>query len=191
MTEEQLASRLLLLFVVSFLHLSMFAQQLGSGDLVLLQSADIIGNNADDIEDLVNIEQIGNNNEVDVILLQQATGSSQVVINQYGDNNLAEIEQTGGNNSLRLLQNGYDNRYILSLEGTNNDVSALQNGDQNEIIQRLTNSNYTTSEFIQNGDGNLIEHTGDGLLSKNITVLQSGNNMEVIINQTSSAVLPR
>jgi hypothetical protein len=165
------------------------AQDVNQIDGDFLTRADIVGEGPINAANSVVIEQVGDFNAVEVLQRQRRTESNRARISQRGDQNFAKLVQTGGNNEVILLQNGVDNVYTLDLEGTSNDIAVIQNGDQNEINQNLLDSRDVNVEFVQNGDGNLIEHQADGLVSKDIKVSQSGNNMQVIINQTT-AVAP-
>ncbi len=166
-----------------------FAQDVDPTGVDFLTRADIVGDVPVDAANAVNIEQIGNYNEVEILQRRRLLENNQARLVQRGDDNYAQVVQTGGNNEVILLQNGSDNVYTLDLEGTGNDIAVIQNGDQNEINQSLLDSRDVNVEFVQNGDGNLIEHQADGLVSKDIKVSQSGSNMQVIINQTT-AVAP-
>jgi len=184
----------MLRFLISFYFLGwalvVNAQQANVSDPDLLAETDLLGEFIGIGENSVIIDQIGSNNEVEVIQRQRYQQNNQTRILQQGNDNLAEILQAGGNNQVILLQNGNENEFRLDLSGTNNDIAVIQRGDQNEIRQRLSNARDLNLEYVQRGDGNLIEHQADGLVSKNIKVLQSGNNMEVIINQSSIALPP-
>ncbi|MFK8058097.1 MAG: hypothetical protein AB8F78_18360 [Saprospiraceae bacterium] len=187
MQEKRYMTRWFLSFLFLGFVLVSNAQQASSIDIDLLSQGDILDYNPAAGEDLVTIDQLGNNNDVQVVQRQQSQLTNQTRIQQRGNHNLAEVLQSGGNNQVILLQKGSENTYRLDLSGTTNDIAIIQNGNQNEIRQSLSNARYNKIEFIQNGDGNLIEHQAEGLISKDIKVLQSGSNMELIINQSAVA----
>jgi hypothetical protein len=133
------------------------------------------------------IDQRGTQNQAESVQLGQFDQGSNTRIRQQGNRNYAQIVQAGGNNQVILVQKGEDNSFQLDLSGTSNEIAALQDGNGNVIQQRLSNSRNVRTEFIQQGDGNLIQHQADGLVSKDIKVLQSGSEMEVNIIQTTVA----
>ena len=162
------------------------AQQSRNMDVDFLTEADLLNDAAIGDENAVSIRQVGTNNDIEVVQRQLYQQGNQTRVLQRGDENYAQLIQAGGNNEVILLQYGSDNTYRLDLVGSNNDIAVIQNGDHNEINQSLIDSRNVNIEFIQNGDGNLIEHQADGLISKDIKVLQTGSNMQVIINQTTA-----
>lgn len=175
-----------LIFSFLFFGLTLVANAQLNGSIVdLLEESDLLGDEVILDGSLVSINQVGSNNQAEVVQQQRFIQDNQVRILQQGNDNTASVLQTGGNNRVVLQQNGDENLYSLDLEGSSNDIAVIQNGDRNVVNQRLLDSRRVSVEFIQNGDGNLIEHNGDGLLSKDIRVMQSGDNMQVIINQTS------
>ena len=161
------------------------AQATGQVDIDLLSRADQIDIDGGLTSTQVAINQLGNRNEAEVEQRQLAGGANRARVVQRGDENVTRLLQSGDDNRVILIQNGSQNTYELDLEGSANDIRGVQRGDGNVVTQRLTNSRNVRAEYIQIGDENLIEHQADGLFSKDIKVLQEGDNMEVIIDQTT------
>jgi len=166
------------------------AQQGIDIDSGFLTQSDILANELSSDENFISVDQIGNNNQVEIIQRRRLAENNLTRIKQQGSDNFAQVLQFGGNNQVILLQKGSENEFQLDLSGTSNDIAVVQNGNRNEIRQTLTNARTVSVDFVQNGDGNLIEHQADGLISKDFKVLQSGNNMRVRIDQSSVALPP-
>ncbi len=163
---------------------SLWAQQgLTESDL-LLTPGELIEEELIGKKNSVLIQQVGNENDLVIDQIREIDASNLTRVLQSGNYNLINIVQAGGNNQVAVIQSGNDNLYQLDLSGTNNGVGVIQNGDNNAIIQKLLNADDISVEFLQQGNGNEIEHVVEGLTSKDYKIYQVGDGMKVIVTQT-------
>ncbi len=106
------------------------------------------------------------------------------LVSQTGDRNQASVQQIGVDNVVVVEQEGTANGYSLEARGDANYIAVRQDGNRNQVVQRLNNSHDNLIEFAQIGDDNIIQHQADGLSAKELSVRQTGNGLEVTIDQT-------
>jgi transcriptional antiterminator Rof (Rho-off) len=153
----------------------------------------------------IDADQKGIRNDNRTTILQHGNGSSADLLQNGQDNQLqdARITQNGNRSNVNVTQNGSGN--IL------NDTTITQNGSDSTIVSHQGgNGNSNSSNIIQNGNvsGILINQGGDdntntsvieqyasnsnielnqGLSSVGLvndsTIIQTGNNHSVVVNQ--------
>lgn len=162
-----------------------FGQLLNEQDF-LLQPNELLEAEYSDNGNDASINQMGNQNELELVQIQEAAEGNLARVMQSGQYNYAIISQTGGGNQLALLQNGEHNCYILNLEGTGNQLFAIQDGQRNIINQTIINSDNIRSEMVQIGNDNEIITVLEGVQGQEFIIRQIGDGLKATITQTTS-----
>jgi hypothetical protein len=140
--------------------------------------------------------------DLTLILTKQLTGAEALndavnsadqvaIIDQFGDNNVAEIFQSGfgnfakidikGNrNNARIDQDGNNNRALLNIFANDNVISLLQEGNNNFIEGNFREDGFAPAEpFSQIGNNLNIQVTGSGGIP--MIIEQTGQGAGLII----------
>jgi len=174
----------LLICGVCLLTFDSFGQLLNQQSL-LLQPNDLLDAEYSQNGNDASINQMGNQNELEFVQIQEAAEGNLARVMQSGQYNYAIISQTGGGNQLALLQNGEHNCYILNVEGTGNQLIAIQDGQRNVINQSIINSDNIRSEMIQIGNDNEINTILEGIQGQEFIIRQIGDGLRATITQSS------
>ncbi len=169
----------LLLFAVS---LPLSAQLLNETDL-LLQPTEQLNQNTTRGGSDAYIQQIGSNNELQLMQQQEGIEGNLARVLQAGEWNLAIISQTQTGNKLALIQKGTNNYYELVNSGFENELVNIQNGQNNRIVQQLVNSNQITSELVQQGNNNEIIQILENVNAQSFSIRQVGDGLKVTITR--------
>ncbi len=174
---------ILFLIVTSF---SAFAQEevpetvLTPRETVELIKGQVIDFGYSVINDMLQIQQIGDNNQITAI--QQLNGNAQYILtaNQSGTGNIGYINQSGDGHESLLIQNGSINTANLWSVGSQTQNFVQQEGIGNQVNSYIENYNFQsrTATSIQLGDGNKINLQLPDNKAENslmgIAVLQTG-----------------
>lgn len=139
--------------------------------------------------------------DLTLILTKQLTGAEALndavnsadqvaIINQFGDNNVAEIFQSGFGNFARIdiegnrniagiEQRGDENQAFLGIIGNDNVISLLQEGNNNIFNRTFTESGFNAGPFVQTGNNLNIQVTGSGGIP--MIIEQTGQGAGIII----------
>lgn len=131
------------------------------------------------------INQMGNDNQLDLLQEQAAAEGNLARVLQSGEANIAIVTQTGGGNQLALIQQGNSNLYELFVEGFDNQLVAVQDGQGNSIVQSFISSDHNYSEMIQIGNNNEIITVLEGIQGQEFIIRQVGDGLRATITQTS------
>jgi hypothetical protein len=150
------------------------------GETVELISGQIIDFGYSVINDMLQLQQIGNNNQITAI--QQLNGNTQFILtaNQEGTGNIGYINQSGNGHESSLVQNGNTNVANLWSVGSQTQNFVQQEGIGNQVNSFIENYNSQsrTATSIQIGDGNKLNLQLPDNNSENsligIMVLQTG-----------------
>lgn len=148
-------------------------------------------------KDILEVKQIGNNNQLTAI--QQLTQTDNYVFQtvQTGDNNVGYTFQAGTGHELILKQNGNNNEANLWSFGSSAQNFVQQEGSNNFVNSYIENISMEsrTATSIQIGDNNKInlQLTDTNPLNtlKGITILQTGpgNSADIMLNHFDSPSL--
>ena len=107
----------------------------------------------------------------------------QINILQSGNENQLLASMNGNNNVLEAKQFGNGNFGSFDISGNNATEIILQNGSDNFFhnYSLLTTLNPTTFQVVQNGEGNTIDKFGSNSITDGMTIIQTGNDMSLII----------
>ncbi|MEM1321030.1 MAG: hypothetical protein AAGG75_12325 [Bacteroidota bacterium] len=162
------------------------AQNQQAAKSLILQPEELLRMELESQSNAAYIQQIGRHNEVNLQQIQLPDGGTNVAkIQQDGVDNYALIVQQGGGNQLTLVQSGHGNAYELINEAYHNDLLIVQDGNHNTVTQQLINSNRVNVEFVQQGNNNEIIQVLNGVHARDYKVRQIGNDLKVIIRQSS------
>lgn len=150
------------------------------GETVELISGQVIDFGYSVINDMLQLQQIGNNNQITAI--QQLNGNLQFILtaNQEGTGNIGYINQLGNGHESLLVQNGNTNVANLWSVGSQTQNFVQQEGIGNLVNSYIENYNFQsrTTSSIQVGDGNKLNLQLPDNNSENsligIMVLQTG-----------------
>ena len=146
------------------------------------------------LNDVLQIQQTGNNNHMTAI--QQLSGNSPYILTaiQDGDGNIGYINQSGNGHETLLTQNGSGNiAYLWSL-GSNTQNFVQQEGIGNQLNSYIENNDFDsrTANLIQLGDDNKINLQLPDInpvnALKGIAILQtgSGNYADLYLDHSST-----
>jgi hypothetical protein len=148
-------------------------------------------------KDVLQIEQIGNNNQITAIQQLTQTGSYVFQTLQNGNDNVGYTYQSGAGHELILNQNGNHNEANLRSLGSNTQNFVQQKGSDNFVNSFVENTSIVslTATSVQIGDNNRINlqlpdiNPVDAL--KEIYILQTGpgNSADVMLNYFDSPYL--
>ncbi|MDN3202737.1 hypothetical protein [Algoriphagus sediminis] len=133
------------------------------------------------------IEQIGSQNESEILQQAQGPGSNEAMIVQQGEFNSGYLNQVGSGLTSELVQAGSSNSASLWLIGQNLSVFTTQNGLLNSINAYVDAESVVGIEakFSQEGNQNSIDFAIRNSASfnpgveQNIGISQLGNNHSV------------
>lgn len=181
------------IFFLVIISFSSFAQvYVLEGVLTTSETMELIGGHIISFgsaqRDVLQIEQIGNNNQLTAI--QQLTQSGSYVFQtlQKGDNNMGYTYQSGVGHELILNQNGNNNEANLQSIGSNTKNFVQQEGSYNFVNSFIENTSLEsrTATSVQIGDKNSINlQLPDNNTNKSLMVLQTGtgNSADLLLNQ--------
>lgn len=164
---------------------SVGAQVLNEGDL-LKNPPELLNSNQLSNGNDAFIQQLGNENHLDLLQIQQGAEGNLAKVLQSGQHNRAIISQMGQGNQLALIQQGDLNSYELRNAGSNNQVVAIQQGDGNIIHQEIIESHHIYSEMIQIGNQNEIITVLEGVNNTSFKIRQVGNGLTAIIRESGN-----
>lgn len=105
-----------------------------------------------------------------------------VMIQQIGSFNYANINLKANDINVDLLQKGIDNKIIMDKNANSIVQKIVQEGQSNYVEDFSLYVNYDINmEIIQKGNNQNIQNYGTNSLSRNMKVIQSGNGASVII----------
>ena len=188
-----------ILFVLSVFSSSAFSQatmsDISLDELNFFDAVELV-NSSNSI-----IDQIGNDNNINVIQQQEGELSNVIISKQYSDKNNAYINQVGSGHASVLVQKGNGNEANLWSDGEMTVSKAWQQGDDNTINSFIRNEALIpkVAALIQVGNSNNIELalTGNGFVSegwpKAAIIEQKGNDLDVVakLDSYSSPLLIR
>lgn len=129
-----------------------------SGETVELIQGDFIEFDNPVINDVVQIQQIGNKNDLKTIQQLNDQNTYILTTEQHGNNNTGYIDQRGSNHESLLIQNGNSNVANMWSLGINTQNRIYQDGNNNLVDSYIENNLPTTKSAIsyQEGNNNLI-----------------------------------
>lgn len=172
-----------------------YVEQVGSGSTVnILQegSDNRIGTSLSPAyigsgSNTVNIDQIGSNNTLDMVVNGQAT---DVTVSTTGSNNTQEIQcgTTGssgcGGSVITQTIVGDDNTVKQLLgAGANHTSTIAVTGDTNTVTHTSTATGTTSADITVTGNTNTVSVNQSGMLNHSVTVNSSGNLNNISIIQ--------
>ena len=159
-----MTKRLLIFFIFLLLVFYANAQKekntgtFTTSETVELIQRDIIDFESPIINDVIQLQQIGNNNELTAI--QQLDGPAIYILTaeQNGNKNIGYIDQKGSNHESLLLQRGNSNVANLWSIGSNSQNKVYQLGNNNQVDSFIQNDLSIIKSAIsyQEGNNNLI-----------------------------------
>jgi hypothetical protein len=120
--------------------------------------------------------------------IQQHGNLNEAAIYQFGVFNQATILHLGNNNKSNIKQDGDNNITKISLIGDNLEYHVSQSGFGNEIYDNLVGNNFNY-QVIQNGNYNSFTRMDITDPPKNYKVIQTGNDMKIIIKNGPAGTL--
>lgn len=136
----------------------------------------------------VTIDQIGNNNELTMVVNGSAT---DVTVNTNGSGNIQDIQcgTTGsagcGGSTITQTVTGDDNIITQNLGAGANHTSIISvTGSTNTITHTSTATGTTTANITVAGDTNVIGVNQSGMVAKSVTVNSTGNLNNISITQS-------
>jgi len=149
------------------------------------------------VSDRLQLDQVGNNNQLTAIQQLDDNTSYILTAKQEGNENKGYIKQEGKGHESVLLQNGYSNEASLWSLGSNTQNFVQQKGNGNSINSLIENYNFnaraTTS--IQVGNVNRIDlqmndaHADNNLLGLLVIQKGSGNSALLSLDNIQSPYL--
>ncbi len=129
----------------------------------------------------VTLQQMGQQNEADIIQLSGDINSNLAIVHQKGFQNQSKLLQEGTKNATDILQSGERNYYSGYHSGNHLINRVIQRGDDNFIEQRLldNNMNFQLSQYGNNNE--ILQLHDESVIG--YTVTQRGNNMQITIFQ--------
>lgn len=143
-------------------------QQVGSGNVIGIQSVDIWGLYQNGFGNYAILNQTGSNN---IIGHSNSALSFNAAAAQIGDNNVLNVVQQGDRNSIGYLGQADQNGVTAS---TGNITSVLQKGNDNKIVRAEITGNFNQLTLASTGNNNVIESTIKGI--NNSSAITQGNN---------------
>jgi hypothetical protein len=135
----------------------------------------------------VNIDQIGSNNELDMVVNGQAT---DVTISTTGSNNIQEIQcgttgSAGCSGSAITQTIVGDNNTVKQLlgAGANHTSNITVTGDTNMVTHESTATGTTSADITVAGNTNTVSVNQSGMLNHSVQVNSSGNLNSISIIQ--------
>ena len=135
----------------------------------------------------VNIDQIGANNTLDMVVNGQATN---VTVSTTGSNNTQEIQcgttaSAGCGGSVITQTIAGDNNTVRQLlgAGANHTSTISVTGDTNTVTHTSTATGVTSADITVTGSTNTVAVTQSGMLNHSVTVNSSGNLNNISITQ--------
>ncbi|MCH7410362.1 hypothetical protein MM239_13220 [Belliella sp. DSM 111904] len=157
------ASSILVLAWIFMLSGNVFAQQtvevLDQKSLLELNAIEAIHIDVDKLENVAQIQQVGNQNTASIFQTPQVLQLGNFAqINQKGNLNIGFINQQGFKVSSRVSQSGNANVVNINTIGDNISVATFQSGNNNRINTSIENSGLATRYALleQNGNNNQI-----------------------------------
>ena len=110
------------------------------------------------LNDVVQLQQIGNKNELTAVQQLDDQATYILTAEQDGNKNIGYIDQTGSSHESLLLQKGNSNIANLWSRGSNTQNSVYQDGNNNLVDSYIENYGLTTKSATsyQEGNNNLI-----------------------------------
>lgn len=133
----------------------------------------------------VNIDQIGNYNNIDVI---QSGFYNLVDVSVIGDSNLIDITQSGIKHYNKVNISGHSNT-VNSYQSNTTNLSPghfsemLVTGNNNTIINSQTGEGEKSSFILVNGNSNSINNAQSGSAAKYSDIKTTGNGHTIVIDQ--------
>ena len=189
----------LLILITSF---STFAQEdVPEGVLTISETMELIGGHIISFgsapNNVLQVEQIGNNNELTAI--QQLTQSGSYIFQtlQKGNDNVGYTYQSGVNHELILNQNGNNNNANLWSFGLSTQNFVYQQGSDNSVNSYIENTSMEvrTATLVQIGDFNSINlqlpdiNPVSGLTGISILQTGAGNSADLYLDHSSASYL--
>jgi hypothetical protein len=135
----------------------------------------------------VNIDQIGANNTLDMIV---NGASTDVTVSTTGSNNVQEIAcgttNSAGCSGSTITQTvaGDNNTVTQNLgAGANHTSNITVTGDTNSVTHTSTATGTTSADITVSGNTNTVSVNQSGMLNQSVTVTSSGNSNNISIIQ--------
>jgi hypothetical protein len=135
----------------------------------------------------VNIDQIGSNNQLDMVVNGSGT---DVTVSTTGSNNVQEITcgttTSAGCSGSTITQTiaGDDNTVTQNLgTGANHTSNISITGDTNTVTHTSTATGTTSADITVTGNTNTVGVTQSGMLNQSVVVNSSGNSNNISIIQ--------
>ena len=195
------SAQIFILFL-TIISISAFAQDdLQEGVLTTSETVELIGGHIISFgsveKDVLEVQQIGNNNQLTAIQQLTQNGSYVFQTMQNGNDNVGYTYQSGVGHELILNQNGNNNEANLWSFGSSTQNFVQQEGNNNFVNSYVENTSMVsrTATSIQIGDNNSINlqlpdyNTNKSLMG--ILVLQTGtgNTADLFLNQFDAPYL--
>lgn len=109
-----------------------------------------------------------------------------VQVQQIGDNNNINSQFSATKIEATLTQQGNNNQLFIDKNANSIYQKVIQQGNNNRVQDYVPYANYDiTTELFQKGNDQNIINFGSNSISKNMTIIQSGNGAAVtVINHT-------
>ncbi|WP_299608161.1 hypothetical protein [uncultured Aquimarina sp.] len=132
-------------------------------------------------ERFITLNQLQNNSVVQA-QRESFMNNNSVFIQQVGTNNQVFSTITAQTSDIRLNQNGEQN--LIDINETSRDIEKFitQNGNNNRVIDFSFNPEVSTNlEILQDGDNLSFEKFGSNELSNNLKFKMTGNARTIIV----------
>lgn len=152
-----------LFLLISGIHVKAQENDKNSDIVSTSETAELIQGNFIEFEnpvlnDVIQLQQIGNKNEITAIQQLDDQATYVLTAEQNGNMNIGYIDQTGSKHESLLLQSGNSNVAHLWSRGSNTQNRVYQDGNNNLVDSYIENSlSFTKSTTsFQQGNNNLI-----------------------------------
>lgn len=108
--------------------------------------------------------------------------NSQVLIQQIGADNLANIQTRSADATIELTQNGNFNATDINIDALSVESTIIQNGNNNSVLDNIYYSNLPVSlNVIQNGDNLTVNRIGTNSLTNRLQLVQQGSSKTITV----------
>lgn len=165
-----------------FFQTNTFAQEeikdIKNIDLINLN---IIPANAEAKRNIAVVQQVGNDNQAEILQQYAGSGINVSLLMQNGNNNIGFVQQVGAYLNTTLLQMGNANNANLFSSGKNITQNVQQAGNSNNVKTNFENfgNRVFNADLNQNGNNNTIDisFSGSNLnIGEQFILNQMGNN---------------
>ena len=162
--NPEMLHKLVMIFSLFFFVFAAYGQKkentgtITSGETVELIQGDFIEFDIPVINDVVQIQQIGNKNDLKAIQQLDDQNTYILTTEQVGNKNIGFIEQRGSNHESLLIQRGNSNVANMWSVGINTQNRIYQDGNNNSVDSYMENylSVMKSTTSYQEGNNNLI-----------------------------------